>query len=213
MRYERKYRIEDANLQQVMQVVQFHCASFRKCFPDRFINSIYLDTYQFDYYNDNIAGVSKRTKQRIRWYGESLKQIKKPILEIKLKDSELGTKQYVKLPDFKIDRYFSYEEYMRQHLWLASNNIVPTVMIRYLRSYYMSHDKRFRLTIDRNILYYPTDKKLNFEVTPYEDKAIIIEVKYALKEDENLNIDYITQDFPFRLTRNSKYVNALTMCY
>jgi hypothetical protein len=119
----------------------------------------------------------------------------------------------VHLPDFKIDRFFSYEEYMQQHQWLASNYILPTVMVRYMRSYYMSLDGRFRVTIDRDLLYYPTDQRLNFDITPYTDPAIIIEVKYELKENENLNIDYLTQDFPFRLTRNSKYVNAVMMCY
>jgi SPX domain protein involved in polyphosphate accumulation len=213
MRYERKYRVEEVGLEEVLQVLRFHRASFRTLHPDRYINSLYLDTYQFDYYNDNIAGISQRTKQRIRWYGESLKHITKPILEIKLKNGELGTKQYVRLPDFKIDRFFSYEDYMRQHLWLATNNIVPTVMIRYTRSYYQSLDKRFRVTVDRNLLYYPADQKLNFDITPYQDPAIIIEVKYEMKDGENLNIDFLTQDFPFRLTRNSKYVNALMMCY
>lgn len=213
MRYERKYRVEEASLDEILQVIRLHRASFYQAFPDRYINSLYLDTYQLSYYNDNIAGISNRTKQRIRWYGENLKNITKPILEIKLKANELGSKKYVHLPDFKIDRFFSYEDYMRQHVWLASNYIVPTVMVRYMRSYFMSFDKRFRVTIDRDLLYYPTDKRLNFGITPYRDPAIIIEVKYELKENENLNIDYITQDFPFRLTRNSKYVNAIMMCY
>ena len=64
LRYERKYRAEETTLSEVFQTVKLHPASFRKAFPDRFINSIYLDTYELDYYNDNIAGISDRIKQR-----------------------------------------------------------------------------------------------------------------------------------------------------
>ena len=213
MRYERKYRVEDCSTAEVLQIIRNHRSSFTKAYPDRHINSLYLDTYDFNYFKDNISGISNRTKQRIRWYGDDLKNIANPILEIKLKENELGSKQYVRLPNFKIDRFFSYEGYLKQHLWLATNHITPTVMIRYLRSYYKSWDKQIRLTIDQQIRYYPVDHRLNFNITPYRDAAIILELKYKLNPDNNRNIDYITQDFPFRLTRNSKYINALQMCY
>ena len=32
------------------------------------VNSIYLDSINFDNYNENLAGLSKRSKARIRWY-------------------------------------------------------------------------------------------------------------------------------------------------
>ena len=213
MRYERKYRVDGCSMAHVLQVVRNHRASFAKAYPDRFINSLYLDTYGHNYYKDNIGGISNRTKQRIRWYGNDLKNITNPVLEIKLKENELGSKQYVRLPNFKIDKFFSYEEYLKQHLWLATNHIMPTVMIRYLRSYFKSWDNQVRLTIDQQVLYYPVDQRLNFTITPYQDAAIILELKYKLAGSSNTNLDYITQDFPFRLTRNSKYVNALQMCY
>ena len=211
MRYERKYRAEGYTLEEICQLIHFHRASFRKAFPDRCINSLYLDTTELDFMHDNIMGLSGRTKQRIRWYGHDLNHISKPVLEIKIKNNELGKKQYVTLPDFKIDQSFDYEKYMQNHLWLASNNVVPTVMVQYLRSYYESFDKQVRLTIDRDQKYYPVDKRLNFNVNPFKDDAIIIEVKYPKFDTRNL--DYITQDFPFRLTRNSKYVQAMISCY
>ncbi|HSI90468.1 MAG TPA: VTC domain-containing protein, partial [Adhaeribacter sp.] len=126
LRYERKYRAEDVRLEEVLQVLRLHRASFRKAFPDRFINSIYLDTYELDYYNDNIAGMSDRIKQRIRWYGPDLDHITNPKLEIKIKNNLLGHKRYAELPAFKPGSGFSYEKYMQQHLWLASTNVVPT---------------------------------------------------------------------------------------
>ena len=37
---------------------------FTKLYPSRYINSIYLDTLNFDFARDNINGVSKRKKIR-----------------------------------------------------------------------------------------------------------------------------------------------------
>ena len=211
LRYERKYRAEETTLSEVLQTIKLHPASFRMAFPDRFINSIYLDTYELDYYNDNIAGISDRIKQRIRWYGEDLDHIANPVLEIKLKNNEVGYKRYAELPAFKPGKNFSYEAYMKQHLWLATNNIVPTVMIRYMRSYYLSFDRKIRITVDRDLAYYPVDQKLNFNIQPYTDQTIIVELKYPA--DYYKNHDSFTQGLPFRMTRNSKYVQAIMACY
>src|SRR6478735_4263318 len=211
LRFERKYRVEETTLSEVFQVIKQHRSSFRKAFPDRFINSIYLDTYELDYYNDNISGISDRVKQRIRWYGEDLENITNPVLEIKIKNNEIGYKRYAELPAFRPGKKFSYEAYMKQHLWLSTNNIVPTVMIRYMRSYYLSYDGKIRITVDRDLAYYPVDQKLNFNILPYTDPTIILELKYPA--DYYKNHDTFTQSLPFRMTRNSKYVQAIMACY
>jgi len=211
LRFERKYRVEETTLSEVFQVIKQHRSSFRKAFPDRFINSIYLDTYELDYYNDNISGISDRVKQRIRWYGEDLENITNPVLEIKIKNNEIGYKRYAELPAFRPGKNFSYEAYMKHHLWLSTNNIVPTVMIRYMRSYYLSYDGKIRITVDRDLAYYPVDQKLNFNILPYTDPTIILELKYPA--DYYKNHDTFTQSLPFRMTRNSKYVQAIMACY
>ena len=37
-------------------------------YKDRIINSVYYDTENFNSAKDNLAGISKRRKYRIRWY-------------------------------------------------------------------------------------------------------------------------------------------------
>ena len=70
MRYERKYRIENVDISLINQIVKMHPAGFRKAYPDRSVNNIYLDTPDFETYRANVAGVSERKKYRVRWYGE-----------------------------------------------------------------------------------------------------------------------------------------------
>ena len=48
---------------------------FTKHFDNRIINSIYLDTINFDFAKDNINGVSERKKIRLRWYDDNLNKI------------------------------------------------------------------------------------------------------------------------------------------
>jgi hypothetical protein len=43
-------------------------------------------------YWDNVSGLSKRVKVRIRWYGDLYGHIQSPILEFKIRNNTLGSK-------------------------------------------------------------------------------------------------------------------------
>ena len=49
--------------------------NFNKTFENRIVNSIYLDTCNFDNALDNINGVSNRKKLRMRWYNNDLNNL------------------------------------------------------------------------------------------------------------------------------------------
>ena len=42
-------------------------SKLNKKFPDRVVNSLYLDNVNFESAKDNLIGISKRQKCRIRW--------------------------------------------------------------------------------------------------------------------------------------------------
>tara|TARA_B110000261_G_C13094319_1_gene361158 strand:- start:2274 stop:2471 length:198 start_codon:yes stop_codon:yes gene_type:complete len=57
-------------------------------------------------------------------------------------------------------------------------------------------------------LYYKIDKRFNnFKFAPSRDENKIIELKYGLLDDKRANT--ISTQFPFRLNKNSKYVNGV----
>ena len=64
------------------------------------MNSIYLDTNSLKALRDNVEGVARRKKTRVRWYGETLGYIKKPVLEHKINQRFLGRKEHFHLPAF-----------------------------------------------------------------------------------------------------------------
>lgn len=206
MRYERKYRIEGVPEALVHQVVRLNPGSFQIAYPDRWVNSIYLDDSTSRALQDNLAGISNRTKYRVRWYGENIRQGQKPNIEEKIKMNMLGSKNVTRLPDFIFDEQFDLAAYLQANTNLPSD-MRPVVLVRYRRAYYLSLDGQVRATIDRNIQYFPFQGSRLPLLSPVEDPAIILEVKHEEDTSED-RLNAIYQAIPFRMTKNSKFVEG-----
>ncbi len=206
MRFERKYKLENHSLETVTQSILLHPAGFRKIFPDRQVNNIYLDTPHLETFHDNVDGVAFRKKYRIRWYGNDFDQIKKPIFEIKIKENMTGKKEFVACDDFS----FSNVNQTIKKLYTTRPDLPqlsPSLMNSYVRSYYGSPDGNFRITIDRQLSYFPMLYTRNFSRYNIFDPGIVLELKYDFDLDGKT--DFITQYLPYRATKSSKYVTGL----
>jgi len=217
-RFERKFTVPTSfTVKTVEQFVKRNTHLFREVFHLRQVNNIYFDTEAYNDYFDNVLGVSDRKKIRIRWYGDIFGEIKNPVLEIKIKKGLVGDKWSYKLNSFTLDNAFT-SNYI-QDIFKDSNLpipilesvkiVSPTLLNSYNRRYFLSADNKFRITIDFDLLYYKIDKRFNnFSVKkPAQDENKIIELKYELQEDDLAN--KISTEFPFRLNKNSKYVNGV----
>jgi len=205
VRYERKDRIEAASYGHILNELLCSPLGFKAAFPDRKVNRGYYDDINYTAYNDNLLGISNRVKYRVRWYGDTLQQVVKPILEKKIKTNMLGDKVYHDLADFdlalgapEINTVLSYK----------TNCLYPHVIVRYNRSYFVSADSQIRATIDRNLEYI---NLISGRVTTqrYYDDALILEIKY----DQNHQKEAIIamQALSYRMTKNSKYVSAMRL--
>lgn len=212
MRYERKYRIENLHPNVLLQSIRLHPAGFRKIYPDRQINNIYFDTPELLTYKENVMGIAKRNKYRVRWYGFEPTQIKKAQFEIKHRHNEVGTKTIHKVADFSLDNLKDITKTVND----LSNSyryahLQPVLMNSYVRSYFGSYDNKFRVTVDSRLRYHSwltASKFVNYKVE--EENILILEIKYDKLTDED--IDYVMQYFPYRRTKNSKYVNGVDLC-
>lgn len=216
-RYERKFTVPDKfSLKTVEQIIKRNKVLFREVFHIRQVNNIYFDTVRYNDYFDNVLGVSDRKKIRIRWYGDTLGVIKKPMLEIKIKKGVVGDKWSYKLKPFVLDNDFNND--FIQNVFKASSlplpilestkMVTPTLLNSYSRKYFMSADNKFRVTLDFKLLYHKIGKRFNnFNLAPVSDENKIIELKYGLLDDKTANA--ISTQFPFRLNKNSKYVNGV----
>jgi SPX domain protein involved in polyphosphate accumulation len=217
-RYERKFLISDLPKKDVVTIVKLNSYMFNEIFKYRMINNIYFDTNNLQNYYDNVEGGKDRVKVRIRWYGSLFGHIEKPILEIKIKNGLLGTKKSIKLSSFN----FSTETDLSNLLQDIKNTAVvkgfnlqslkPTLLNRYSRNYYLSSDGNYRITIDDNQSFYKIWNYNNsFLNMVKDDKSVILELKYNQEFDSKAN--NITSKFPFRLSKNSKYVTGIEKFY
>ena len=201
MRYERKVVLDRRVLGDVMAVVLKNRAIFTKQFPDRKVNSIYLDTIDFNALQMNMKGISNREKWRLRWYGDVSDQVPMT-LERKWKQNQLGGKDLHTLGSYSTkSRLTAYRDAAQ-----IIDYVFPVVGVSYDRQYYRSADQRVRLTVDTSIYY---QKIVNEQVMfpPFEQPSIVVEFKYE-EEDEQQALEVISS-MPFRITKNSKFVNAM----
>ena len=92
-RNEVKFILNNIGVDNFIYFLNTSSGFFFKEYPDRYINSIYFDNLNFDFYKKNIEGVSFRQKIRLRFYGkQKLDVIEKPILEFKIKENNIGHK-------------------------------------------------------------------------------------------------------------------------
>ncbi|MDO8555068.1 MAG: VTC domain-containing protein [bacterium] len=209
-RYERKFFLESFGFPSLKSLIKFHPSCFKKHYPARQVNSIYLDSFDKKSYSDNIAGIDQRIKTRIRWYGENINEIHIPILEFKIKSGFLGRKLHYSFPGFNREgnldkniRLAARGSDLPDFIKLYLARLKCSSINSYLRQYYLSSDKRFRLTIDSDIRFYKADNKL----IERDKSNLIVELKYDEEYDADARI--ISSKFPFRMTKSSKYVTGV----
>lgn len=208
MRYERKYKVEGLEQYALEQLLFAHPAAFEKSFPDRQINNLYWDTPGWDCAQDNVSGVASRTKIRVRWYGAVEAILRNPVLEIKSKTNLLGGKTLTPLPDCT---WQALQELVAEQLRERfPDKVYQAVLVNtYLRAYYQSLDGRFRLTIDREMVYGPC-LPWHF-ATPIKDSGIVVELKYD--EGEDKAADEIARYLRLRMTKHAKYTQGISLAY
>lgn len=215
-RFERKFVVDTLSRSGIELIIKQNPYAFSPIYHERFINNIYFDTPSLSYYFDNHIGKSKRKKVRIRWYGEFFGKIQRPVLEFKRKEGYVGWKETFKLKEFVLDKNFNMD-YIKTIIqnsdvpeWVIPEvfKLEPTLLNRYTRKYLQSFNKKYRTTIDNDLIYRNISKQNNtFTKESIDSKSIIIELKYNFEFDNEAG--EVSNFFPFRLTKSSKYVNGI----
>jgi len=217
-RYEKKAIVE-LDKSEMEDVIKHNPAFFSELFHERKVNNIYFDSLNFNNYSEHISGNTNRLKIRIRWYGEIFGKIEKPVLEIKIKRGQLGRKISFPLKSFTFDKTFSQRFFKREIIsksdlpsWLCeillSNS--PTLLNSYKRKYFISKDKKYRITLDSDFLFLKIESSNNLFAEKIVNKEILIlELKY--NQEAHSGAHFLTQHFPFRFEASSKYIIGLNL--
>ena len=211
-RYEIKFVLDESSYSDAMQWLYVYTNAVNR-YPDRYINTIYLDNPDFESVRDNLAGISDRLKTRIRWYdGDPVVKLEK-----KIRKGRLGRKETTPLD---LGEDFS-SELSPLLLRNRINNMLPNktelnhdyytsiLGVRYLRKYY-EDQVGFRVTFDEKIQFCD----LHDEIEPfylsnglvnYEPKVMEIKFDPSIK-------DYVTNlVMKLNMTpkRHSKYLAGM----
>ena len=215
LRIEKKFELNERKIDLFKDWLKFQ-SNFTIHHPKRVITSIYFDTPNRRSLEDNVTGVSKRCKFRLRWYSTNniiSKTLQNLQAELKFKKNTFGGKRVfffdinqikqITKSNFKLTTktYDQLKKKLDIPLYFFGSD--PFLLCRYEREYYID-EIGIRLTIDKNISF--SDKiSLNLKDSNWHFlPKMIVEVKFH---------DYLLSNavkglrkLPLKAVRNSKYV-------
>lgn len=213
IRIERKFTPAGLSLSDVLVLVRNHPALFREAYPPRWVNNLYMDTADLQFYREHVQGAGHRKKVRIRWYGHFAGSIESPALEIKKRHGTCSSKETYPFPAFHLNGKVPSEaisaarDYkpLPGHVRLCLSGLGVVIGNRYCRRYFVSTDGRVRLTVDWDLGHYDClGPQHLLRAVPQSDGQVIIEIKYNPADADQAAS--VTGRFPFRPMRCSKYV-------
>ncbi len=218
-RYERKFSITDLCAEEVLHSIKCNRALFSSMYPERYVNNLYFESHALQSFFETVNGVGNREKYRLRWYGDlSSEEMVKPQFEIKIRKGMVNTKKVYGLNEMSvhplcaadIKKSLTSTKEIPADVKRRIDTRLPILINRYKREYFISSDGKYRLTLDRDIQYFSgRSPKLRVERPHHQANQIVVEIKYSIDDDNTAS--RISSQFPFRLTRNSKYTNGIEL--
>jgi hypothetical protein len=216
LRYEKKFIADGLTLAEVFATVHRHLAAFREVYPPRMVNNIYLDSPTRRDYFEHLNGAANRVKTRVRWYGQRIEGADRATLERKLKRGMVSGKESYELPRFSanggclgtvLQSVFGtavFPPVLRSVL----QHLEPALYNRYQRHYFLSGDRRFRLTVDSHLQFAGVSRHRPpaIDLLPAAP-TVIVELKFEPKHAEEA--DRIANALPYCVSRFSKYVAGI----
>lgn len=216
-RNERKFLLESITGSELKKVFYWNPGQFKEIYQGRWVNNIYFDTPFLKLLKENIDGIgSTRTKIRLRWYGPLWGE-QSASLEFKIKSGNVNKKHSFDVGPISIHSPLNVVE-LTEHLHRVQmpeefrvllKMTRPVMLNRYYRQYFLSFDQNYRLTLDEKQSVHPILGSAQSIESHYDLSHLrIVEMKYGTQTQ--LNPQEITNAFPFRLTRSSKYTMGMS---
>jgi hypothetical protein len=190
--------------------------NLKKQHPSRTINSVYFDNLNNQIALDNLSGISRRCKLRVRYYGNQ--ESSNCYLEIKKKLNRYGFKKIIDIKKnfnkLKIEEVFKLNNSMHKEIikddyakyYVINDYLSPQVQVSYLRDYYVSN--KIRITHDKEIFFKPYNIENKSTLKISKDYLNVLEIKFNYEDiiDANRIIDKIS----IKPKRFSKYLRGLS---
>ena len=215
-RYEIKFIAYDHQYALLQNWIKLNNLNFYREYKPRLVNNIYFDSFDLNSYSSNIYGDSSRIKLRYRWY-DSFKEKNLGKFEIKFKRNLYGWKKKFNIPDIIISDKITWKNINKlinnnlpqKYQYYFKENSVPQIINQYHRDYFISNDKKIRVTVDKD--HYVFDQRHyqfpNLKKKTLAQRFLVMEFKF--NRNTINEISSLIKDVPIRSSRNSKYVNSI----
>ena len=213
-RLERKFPFANHQLSIANTAIQISPGLFSKLYEPRWVHNIYFDSIHLKSFHENLNGISERAKTRIRWYSYENRPNSEPHLEIKIKNNSIGNKKIFDL-NADLHQYFQSTININNKMIIGIKGIKelhltghyePILHNYYFREYFISFDKKIRLTLDSQLTYENLNSSKIKPLKLISDFSVI-ELKYNL--EDNSHILPISNQLPFRMDKFSKYIEGI----
>jgi hypothetical protein len=180
--------------------------------------SVYFDDPQLSTCHANLDGLGRRNKVRLRWY-DSPKPGHEFFFEIKWRENRVTGKHRFQMRSHEPIHTLAYRtilENLSAALPERCQSILarycePTVLVRYQREHFVSHDRALRATVDYDIHYFDqTGKQLISTLFGRRHEGLIVlEGKTPVGREHELR--RLLHPLAARVGRCSKYVYGCQM--
>lgn len=210
-RFERKWVYYSNNSLNLINSLIRSKFFFRYQFPKRKVNSIYFEDKNYSSIIQNLDGVNKKKKLRLRWYGDKSKIID-PKFEFKNKIGFISKKKQIKIEEFneldfpkilnlkKIHDVINQKKFNRKIIY-------PLISTHYEREYLVSADSSIRATVDYNLECIHLKNFSQIKLNKNFSNITLLEIKYPTNLDDLLRKKL--NDITLRLSKNSKYIYSI----
>ena len=210
-RFERKWVYYSNNSLNLINSLIRSKFFFRYQFPKRKVNSIYFEDKNYSSIIQNLDGVNKKKKLRLRWYGDKSKIID-PKFEFKNKIGFISKKKQIKIEEFneldfpkilnlkKIHDVINQKKFNRKIIY-------PLISTHYEREYLVSADSSIRATVDYNLECIHLKNFSQIKLNKNFSNITLLEIKYPTNLDDLLKKKL--NDITLRLSKNSKYIYSI----
>ena len=189
-----------------------------KSYSDRWVNNIYFDNINLDLFNQSIEGISKRTKVRLRWYGD-FHNLENPLLELKSKSGHKNIKKSILIKDkliydknlLKFFNSLINSKGLHKNYKYLLKELRPVLANRYFRSYHSSTNNKYRVTTDTSLNFANLiTSSLNSLYWKKQKDVSIVEFKFKKSDDHIVN--FMTEICSrYRMSQISKYTYGLQL--
>ena len=214
-RYEIKFIADPLEYHRVLNWLYQHPSCLQIEHPDRQVNNIYFDSLVHQSFCENIFGSSSKHKVRLRWYGDC-RNPENSSLEIKCKRNQLNWKLIYKIQEDLGKHGWNWRKILpeiRKQLPLDAKKWLemypqPILINRYKRKYFVSRDKKVRITLDKDLSIYDQSRKPspNYSLKSNFPNVMVLEIKFSSELRSHVVRTY--GNIPLRGSRFSKYVSG-----